>query len=110
MTPRPFILFTMAYGAGLATGLLHFGAPAGAGVILSPLLIWRRRDLAGLLLAGALLGRAAAWVAWEREAGACAARLPPGRIELAIELTEPAATEGGVLSARPVRAQCTGVV
>ena len=33
MRPRPAILFTAAYWAGLATGLLRFGAPAGVAVI-----------------------------------------------------------------------------
>ena len=34
MRPRPALLFTLAYGAGLATGLLRFGNPIGVLLLL----------------------------------------------------------------------------
>ena len=56
MTPRPALLFTLCYGAGLATGLLHFGGPLGVIVLLGAGMAARRSG-ALLLATGALLGR-----------------------------------------------------
>ena len=71
MTPRPALLVTLTYGAGLATGLLHFGAPVSAlaVVAVAALCAWHvRRALLVLLLVGMALGRATAAVAWAADA------------------------------------------
>jgi hypothetical protein len=64
---RPAILFTTAYGAGLATGLLHFGGPAGVLAVPLVALFARRKPLFTLLAAAALLGRLSGEIAWLRE-------------------------------------------
>ena len=109
MRPRASILFTLSYGAGLATGLLHFGSPLGVAVLLvaasslpGPLPI--------LLAAAAAGGQVAGALASEGERTRCPARLPPGRIRLTVELLEPAPPEGGRLMLRPRGAGCTGAV
>ena len=42
MKPRPPLLFTLAYGAGLATGLWHFGTPLVALPLLGAALAGRQ--------------------------------------------------------------------
>jgi competence protein ComEC len=74
-------------------------------------LVMRRHPLVPLLGAAALLGRLSGELAWAREAGSCAARLPPGRIHLAVRLLEPADSAGGRIEVQPLRAGChTAVV
>src|ERR1700674_2124300 len=109
MRPRPGILLTFAYGAGLATGLLHFGTPIGAATVLAvaPLL---RHQLPTILAAGAMLGRVSAELAWVVEGWGCASRLPPGRIGLRVRLLEPADPSGGRPMVSPLAAGCTGSV
>src|SRR5688500_3112531 len=110
MKVRPAILFTTAYGAGLATGLLHFGGPLGVvGVTLAAAVV-ARKPLATLLTAAALLGRLSGELAWLREADQCVTRLPAGRLRIAVRLLEPADSTGGVIAVQPVRAGCTGLV
>jgi len=65
--PRPVILFVFAYGAGLSTGLLRFGDPAGVSLALLALGFWGRSHLLGLLAAAALVGRLSGDLARERE-------------------------------------------
>lgn len=113
MTPRPAILLTLAYGAGLSTGLLHFGAPLRTTVVLGTILAWAaitRRPLHLLLAIAVILGRASAELAWVTDAGTCAARFPAGRMTLTVHLQEPAPLEGGRLEAAPVAAGCSGAV
>ncbi|HET9040350.1 MAG TPA: DNA internalization-related competence protein ComEC/Rec2 [Gemmatimonadales bacterium] len=113
MTPRPAILFTLAYGAGLATGLLRFGGPVGGVVILGGALAAAaaaRHSLLTLLAAAALVGRGSAELAWAADAGSCAARLPAGRLVLMVRLREPAPVEGGRLEVTPVGTGCVGAV
>jgi competence protein ComEC len=107
--PRPSILFTLSYGAGLATGLLHFGSPLGVAALLvaAPLL---RGPLPILLAGAAATGRVAGELARTGEETRCPARLRPGRIRLTVELLEPAPAEGGRLMLRPLRAGCAGAV
>src|SRR5204862_83449 len=50
--PRPPLLFTFCYGAGLATGLLRFGTPFGA-LLICALLLGLMQLGAPLLLGGA---------------------------------------------------------
>ncbi len=106
MRLRPAILFTVAFGAGLATGLLHFGAPLGVAVLTLTALFSRRAPLLPLLAGAALLGRLSGEVAWLAEASACAARLPAGLLQLSVRLLEPADSAGGRLFLQPVRAGC----
>ena len=111
MTPRPALLVTLTYGAGLATGLLHFGAPVSAlaVVAVAALCAWHvRRPLLVLLLVGMALGRATAAVAWAADAESCAAKLPSGRVQIRVRLLEPAPVDGGLLRVRPVSAGCSG--
>ena len=113
MTPRPALLLTLAYGAGLATGLLRFGDPVPALLVLASTVAWAaviRRPLQVLLAVATTLGRGSGELAWVAEAGTCAARLPAGRISLAVRLREPAPPEGGRLEVAPVTAACRGTV
>ena len=109
MRLQPSILFTTAYGAGLATGLLHFGAPAGVGLAcLSAFL--GRGALATLLPAALLLGRLSGELAWMREGGSCAVRLPAAEIRLSLRLLEPADSAGGRIEVQPLGVGCVGAV
>jgi len=110
MRVRPPILFASAYGAGLATGLLHFGGPLGVfGVALVAVLLVRR-PLVILLSAAAFLGRLSGELAWMNEAGGCASRLPSGRLQLSVRLHEPADSASSRLEVEPLAAACTGTV
>jgi len=106
---RPAILFTTAYGAGLATGLLHFGAPLGVVGVALAAAFFAQRPLVTLLTAAALLGRLSGEITWLAEAESCAARLPTGRLSLSIRLLEPADSSGGRLYVQPLGA-CRGPV
>lgn len=110
MRPRPVILFVFAYGAGLSTGLLRFGDPAGVSLALLALGFWGRSHLLGLLAAAALVGRLSGDLARERERTECAATLPAGRVELVGVLEEPADSAGGGTVVLPRRAGCGGTV
>jgi competence protein ComEC len=108
VTPRPAVLFTLAYWAGLATGLLRFGAPVGAAAVALALgLLWRPLGLvaAGGLLAGRLGGELAA----SAEGEECAARLPAERLRLRVRLVEPVDSSGGRVTVRP-DAGCRGEI
>lgn len=107
---RPAILFTTAFGAGLATGLLHFGAPLGVVAVTLAAATLARQPLATLLMSAALLGRLSGELAWLRESNQCAARLPASRMILSARLLEPADSTGGLLTVQPVRAGCAGPV
>ena len=109
MRSRPALLFTVCYGAGLATGLLRFGGPAGALVVLGAAGATRQSG-AVLFAAAAALGRLSGELAWAAEPGRCASRLPAGRVRLTIRLLEPAGPEGGRAQVEPVGAGCTGEV
>ncbi len=109
MRPRPAILLTLAYGAGLATGLLRFGTPLGAAVVLAggPM---TGRPVAAVLAIGAMLGRTSAEVAWLVERSSCAARLPGASLRVRIRLLEPAGGNGGRVLVQPLGAGCSGPV
>lgn len=109
MTPRPALLFTAVYGAGLATGLLHFGSPVGA-ILLLAVAVAARRSLLLLLAVAAALGRAGGELARVADGQRCAARLEAGRVRLSVRLAEPAAVGGGQVQVHPVAARCTGEV
>lgn len=107
--PRPNVRFVIAYGAGLATGLAHFGDPLGVAVILLVLgaAAWKR----GLALVpiAVLVGRLSASAAWLAEADRCVSLLPGQRIEISVRLLEPADIAGGLVSVRPM-IPCRGTV
>ncbi|HEU4523565.1 MAG TPA: DNA internalization-related competence protein ComEC/Rec2 [Gemmatimonadales bacterium] len=108
MIPRPAILFTLAYWAGLATGLLRFGAPTGALFVALALgFLWRPLGLVagGGLMAGRIGGELAA--ALERRS--CAAQLPAGRLRLRVRVLEPVDSAGGRVALAPL-ASCRGEV
>jgi competence protein ComEC len=109
VTPRPALLFTFAYGAGLATGLLRFGSPLGVLSLLIAAAL-SRRPLAFLLAAAAMLGRGSAALAWVAEHSQCAARLPPGSLRLTVRLVEPVGSAGGRAEVEPLGARCRGEV
>jgi len=107
--PRPALLFSLSYGAGLATGLLRFGSPLGAAVPLGVALAVRR-PLPTLLAAAAMLGRASGELARLADGVRCAARLPPGRSRLVVRLSEPVGSDGGRVLVEPLGARCSGDV
>ncbi|HUR94175.1 MAG TPA: DNA internalization-related competence protein ComEC/Rec2 [Gemmatimonadales bacterium] len=107
MTPRPAVLFTLSYGAGLATGLLHFGNTLGTIAMLAAALL-SGRPIVVLFTAAAMLGRASAELALVSEAERCAVRLQPGGIRLTVRLTEPVGPEGGRAQVTIVDGNCTG--
>jgi len=107
--PRPAILLTLIYGAGLATGLLRFGSPLGAAALLAAGPI-SGRALPTLMAIGGMLGRVSAEAAWLRERERCAVRLPAGRLRLEVGLLEPAPSEGGRVLVRPRAVGCVGSI
>jgi competence protein ComEC len=98
------------FGAGLATGLLHFEVPA---VLLAvPVIIgcWSRYPAlahAGLVI---LVGVLSGGMARASEEQSCARLLPAGRIALALRLGDAAESDGGMTTATPVNASCRGQI
>lgn len=107
MTVRSPILLTVVFAAGLATGLSRFWAPV---CVAAALALLAREPSVRLLAAAGLLGAAAGLAGWAREAGGCAARLPQGRVHLAVRLLEPADRASGRIAVRPVGAGCHGTI
>ena len=106
MRPRPAILLTASYWAGLATGFLHFGAPVG--VIVLALAIGLSGGRWSLLLAGGILaGRLSGEVAVALEREQCAARLPATQVRLRVRILEPVDAAGGRITLAP-DAPCRG--
>jgi competence protein ComEC len=107
----PAVILLLGYGAGLATGLARFPAPA-LGVLAPALAAWllARREAWTLALAAAALGQAAAWSAWRAEPARCAALLPAGRVELRLLPVDPPAPSGGPVAALLPGRKCTGQV
>src|SRR3954453_1371650 len=110
MKPPVAILFTLSYGAGLVTGLLHFWALPGVAVMAIGALVLWRHPLPGLLLAVSALGGVSGMLARVREAGSCPARLPAGSVHLQVQVLEPADSVGGRIAVKPVRISCHGSV
>ena len=107
MSPGLGVLVPLAYGAGLATGLLHFPVPACAAAIMAVVLSHRPdiRLCAAVLAVGGVAGWAAA--AWELRS--CSAALRPGRMELTLRATD-ASSGRGLGRARVAAAGCHGTV
>jgi competence protein ComEC len=113
MRLRPPILFTLVYGAGLATGLARFSEPGDtilSAAVCATAFILRRRPLVALLAAAALFGRLSGAIAWWREGDRCAARLPAAEMRLTVRTLEPADLAGGLMSVQPLRAACVDAV
>jgi competence protein ComEC len=106
---RPALLFTLCYGAGLATGLLRFGGPVGTLAVLG-VVAATRQPAAVLFGAAATLGRLSGELARVAEAGRCTSRLPAGRVRLTVRVLEPVDAEGGRVQVAPVGAGCEGDV
>ena len=107
--PRPAVLFTIAYGAGLATGLLRFGAPVPAAMTLGAAAMAvppAFRIVAGAAVVGRVMGS----LTRASEERSCAARLPEGRLALHVQVLEPVDAEGARIAVRPLEAGCTGSV
>lgn len=109
MRPCASVLFTAAYGAGLATGLLHFGTPAGV-ILLVAAVALSRRPLAFLLGAALLVGRLSGELAWLPERARCTAVLPQASLEFRVRVLEPVDAAGGRIAVRPLLRECTGTV
>jgi competence protein ComEC len=107
---RPAIAFTAVYGAGLATGLLHFGDPFAVAAVLLGSALYRRAPIVSLFAAAGLIGRLSGELAWLGEAHRCAARLPAGRLQLQVELIEPSDSAGGRIEVLPLNAGCSAPV
>jgi competence protein ComEC len=106
---RPALLFTAAYGAGLATGLLHFGSPAGVMTVAVGLAVIHPALLL-LPASAALVGRLSAEIAWLGEQRRCAAWLPEGTLRIRARVLEPLDEPGGRISVRPLTASCAGSI
>ena len=108
MTRPTAVCITLAYGAGLATGLAHFPAPVSVGLVVGPLLFARARALrvvsAVALLLGAMGGRLAA----TRDAASCAGRWPARDFAVTLRAEEPVDSGGTKTAATPVGAGCLG--
>jgi competence protein ComEC len=104
--PRPVILFTAVYWAGLATGLLRFGEPVWVYVLAVGAAVWGRGW--GLLVGAALLaGRLGGELAVHLERAQCAAQIPEGRIRLWVRVLDPVDAGGGRITLAP-DAACRG--
>jgi competence protein ComEC len=107
VTPRPPIVFTLAYWAGLLTGLLHFGAPVGMFALLVATAL-ARRPLLLLAAAAALVGRLSGDVARRAERSRCTATLPERPLAFRARALEPVDDGGGRIAVQPLGAGCTG--
>jgi competence protein ComEC len=107
---RPPILLTVAYGAGLMTGLLHFLGPYGAAALVLGITVATRHLLWRTLGWAVLLGHCSGQIAWLYERGACSYRLPAGTVQLVVRLLEPIGPVGGRVEVQPVDAACHGSV
>ncbi|HEX9754241.1 MAG TPA: DNA internalization-related competence protein ComEC/Rec2 [Gemmatimonadales bacterium] len=106
MRPRPVILFTLAFGAGLATGLARFPGPPAVAA-LTGLAVALGGD-AALVPLGGVLGFIHGAVARRAAATTCAARLSTGRVRLRVRLLEPG--RPGLVEAEPIGAGCRGAI
>ena len=109
MRIRAPILFTLAYGAGLATGLLHFEATIGGALVVLVGGWVTRRPSITLLAVAVLLGHASAGIAWLEESKQCVTRVPPGTLTMSITMLEPVDSSGGRTSVHPLIG-CSGPV
>jgi competence protein ComEC len=107
---RPPILLTVFYGAGLLTGLARFLDLYGVMALVGAIALIGRRPLATTIALALLLGEMSGQLAWLRERGACAARLPAGQLRISVRLLEPADSNGGRVEVQPLGAGCHGSI
>jgi competence protein ComEC len=110
MRLRAPILFTLAYGAGLATGLLHLEATIGGAVVALLAGFASHRHMITLLASTLLLGHVSGRIAWLAEADRCVMRLPSGTASMAVALLEPVDSSGGRILVHPLIGCNGGVV
>ncbi len=108
MTPRPAPLLLVTFGAGLATGLAHFGDPLRVAAVLLTAGWMGRRGLVGFGALAAVLGFLAGWVVRRQDERSCAARLPAGAVTLDARLLEPVLPDARLARAEVLRSPCTG--
>lgn len=108
MRPRASILLTACYGAGLATGLLHFGGPLGVSAV-SIALVMTRQPAAFVGAGAALIGRMHADLALSDDGRRCGARWAAGSLRLGLRMLEPVPAGGGVTTTRPL-VSCGGTI
>ncbi len=108
--PPPAILLLLTFGAGLMTGLLHFGDTTSVGTVLLLVgaLAWRRWSLVAFCCGAALFGRVEGVVTLRRSLGFCAAQWTAGRLQVTLRLREPVLPDTRLaLAGAP---GCTGMV
>ena len=88
MKPRPSILLTACYGAGLATGLLHFGGPLGVSAVSTALAL-TRHPTALVGVGAVLVGRVHAELALSADPQRCGAGWVAGTLRLRVRVLEP---------------------
>lgn len=106
--PPSALVFTLALGAGLLTGLSRFLDPWFVAVPALALAVAGRRRAAWILPTAVAAGALLAGSALSREAARCAARFPAGEHTLRLRLADPLG--GGTARARPLAAGCHGLV
>lgn len=102
------VLLLLTFGAGLATGLLRFLAPAPVFLGLAVGAVLLRRGPAGPFVIAALLGRLLGLLASIEAHTSCAARLPGGPATLELRVQEPVEPGAGPVRVRLVRTSCRG--
>lgn len=104
--PSGALLLLLAYGAGLATGLVRFSDPRLVIAVLAIAIYLLRRGTAALVALAALGGMLAAVAELDARPMRCTARLPLGESRLVLRLLDPG--QGSGRAELPGR--CTGTV
>ncbi len=106
--PPGAVLIPMVYGAGLATGLVRFQAPAlGVVVMLIGAGLLKRHVALSVLASIGALGVLCGWAARSVNQRGCAATLAEGRIVIEAVLLEPVGG-GGIAAVDPRQVTCRG--
>jgi competence protein ComEC len=107
---RPAVLLLLSYGAGLATGLLHFGDPLVVAVVLLAAAVWSWRTATVVWSLAALLGRGSALLTLQLAGSFCLTRLPEGAIGVELRVNEPVSPDARLARVSPEDAGCSGSV
>ncbi len=94
--PSGALLFLIAYGAGLVTGLLHFSDPRLVTMVLVAATIILRRHWWRMAVIAALLGFGASVLELRARTTRCTDHLPLGEQRYTVVLTDPGAGSGRV--------------
>jgi len=107
--PRPIVLFTACFGAGLVTGLLGIAEVLHASVLLVVAVVLGHRTVT-LLVAAVVLGMGHGTAARLFDATRCSGLLPAGPVSIEVRLQDPG--REGMVSAVPVGAEkkCSGAI